>query len=590
MRRTSFRTSLAALIATLPARRHKQFAFLAALMLFGGLAEVLSLGAIVPFLAILAEPHEALQKPIVAYVVAGLGLSRTDDLRWQLTLLFAGAAMAAGFVRFALIIGISKINSGIGHELECEVYRRALCQPYEVHITQNSSEILGGINKVDVVLGVMVNLLTAASALLMAIFIVAALIYIDPFVTIPAIVGLGVIYIAVSIFTKKKLRENSGTINAAYNLRVQCVQEGLGGIRDVLLEHAQPVFAARFKKVDLPLRQAQASNNIIGPAPRFAVEALGMVLIALLGYHMTGASGIASAIPTLGALALGVQRLMPLLQQIYQGWVYVAGNRYVIDDVLALLRKPVPEINEPSSVLPFAQRLEFAHVYFKYNTGPLVLQNINLTILRGARVGIIGDTGSGKSTTMDLLMGLLRPTSGHILVDGTQLSESTRLSWQRNVAHVPQSIFLADASFAENIAFGWPPEQIDLTRVREAARQAQISDFIESYPGKYDAALGERGIRLSGGQRQRIGIARALYKQAEVLVFDEATSSLDTETEVAVMDAINSLGRDVTIVLIAHRFSTLRACDVIYRLDHGKIAKFGTYEQLVADALSPISS
>ena len=211
-------------------------------------------------------------------------------------------------------------------------------------------------------------------------------------------------------------------------------------------------------------------------------------------------------------------------------------------------------------------------VSFRYQPQlPLVLRQFDLTIPKGARVGFIGTTGSGKSTAMDLLMGLLQPSTGQILVDNIPLAGRAQLAWQRNVAHVPQAIFLADATFAENIAFGVPTENIDLARVGQAAQRAQLAEFIESSPAGYAAMVGERGVRLSGGQRQRIGIARALYKQANVLVFDEATSSLDGETEAAVMQAIENLGRDLTIVLIAHRLTTLQCCDVIYRLEKGRI-------------------
>ncbi|MDO8772293.1 MAG: ABC transporter ATP-binding protein [Burkholderiaceae bacterium] len=562
-----------------------QLLLLLCLMLVGALAEVLSLGAIVPFLAILADPVQALKMPLVAHVIGTLGLSVAGDVRWQFTMLFASTAAASGVVRFMLIYAISKLNYGIGHEFGAEVYRRTLYQPYEVHVARNSSEIMGGINKVDIVVWLVFSLLNTVSAIIMALFIVTALLFVNPQIAATALFGFGSIYAAISIFTRKRLASNSQIINLAYNTRVQSVQEGLGGIRDVLLDHAQPVFERRFNQTDWPMRQAQASNNIIGPSPRFAVEAIGMVLIALLGYYMTASGeGIAAAIPTLGALALGAQRLMPLLQQTYQGWVGVASNRQVLIDVIALLQQPVAwETQTQVAPLSFDREILLQKVSFRYQPQlPLVLHQLELTIKKGARVGFIGTTGSGKSTLMDLLMGLLQPCTGQILVDNQPIIGVTRLAWQHNVAHVPQAIFLADASFAENIAFGIPARQVDMERVRQAAQQAQISEFIESSSEGYTAMVGERGVRLSGGQRQRIGIARALYKRVKVLVFDEATSALDVETEAAVMQAIESLGRDLTIVLIAHRLTTLKGCDLIYRMEKGKVVSSGSYEELIA--------
>lgn len=578
--------TLRQLLAALPQRRRAQLVLLLGLMLAGAIAEVISLGAIVPFLAIMADPVQALQRPMVAQVVSTLGLNDSNgaqDIRWHLTLLFVGAAVMSGLVRFLLTYAIAKINFGIGHELGAEVYRRTLYQPYAAHAARNSSVIMGGLNKVDVIVPVIFSLLTICSAFLMAFFIIIALVLIDPLVATVALLGFGSIYAAVSVFTRNRLARNSRAINLAVNTRVQTVQEGLGGIRDLLLDHSQPIFANRFNHIDSALRQAQASNAFIGPSPRFAVEALGLVLIALLGYGITTAGGgIAAAIPTLGALALGAQRLMPLLQQIYSGWVMVVGNRQVLADVVALLQQPVAvETQAQLDPLPFACDIRVANVSFRYQSHlPMVLHQLNLTIAKGARVGFMGTTGSGKSTAIDLLMGLLQPSTGQILVDGMPLNGATQLAWQRNIAHVPQTIFLADASFSENIAFGVPAAQIDQARVRQAAKQAQISEFIEASPEGYEAMVGERGVRLSGGQRQRIGIARALYKQATVLVFDEATSALDNETESTVMQSVKNLGRDLTVLVIAHRLTTLSDCDVIYRLDQGRIVSAGGYDEL----------
>lgn len=568
------------IFASVPPRRRIQLLLLLGLMLLGALAEVVSLGAIVPFLALLVDPAQALQKPFLAWLRVFLAPGSAEDARWLFTLLFAATAVTAGVVRVALVYAIAKINFGIGHELGSEVYRRTLHQSYEVHVARNSSEVLGGLNKVEIVVWVVYHLLTTISSVFMAMFIVTALVLIDPIVAAVALLGFGGIYVAVSLVSRMRLSRNSQVIGTAYNMRVQTVQEGLGGIRDVLLSHAQHLFLRRFNEIDWPFRQAQASNSIIQPTPRFVVEALGLVLFAFLGYYMTSSGGgIAAAIPTLGALALGAQRLMPLLQQAYQGWVYVAGNRQALVDVLELLQQPVErEAGAHVTPLPFEREIRFEKVSFRYQPQlPYVLHELDLTIPKGARVGFIGTTGSGKSTVMDLLMGLLLPSAGRILVDNAPLAGTTRLAWQRNVAHVPQAIFLADASFAENIAFAVPVEQIDLARVRQAAERAQISEFIESSKDGYAVTVGERGVRLSGGQRQRLGIARALYKQAEVLVFDEATSALDNETEAAVMQAIQSLDGELTIVIIAHRLSTLQGCDIIYRLDNGRIVPVGAH-------------
>jgi len=385
--------------------------------------------------------------------------------------------------------------------------------------------------------------------------------------------------------SRQRLRRNSQRIAYEQTQVLKALQEGLGGIRDVLLDGTQPVYCDIFRQADQPLRRAQANNIFIGGSPRPAMEALGMVLIAALAYTLSRqAEGIGSALPVLGALALGAQRLLPALQQIYNSWANIAGSHASLADVVLLLDQPLPaDLLQPSPApLLFKDGIRFDAVRFRYTSdGPWVLDDLDLNIPKGARVGFVGSTGSGKSTTLDLMMGLLMPTEGEFLVDGQPISGDRVRAWQRNIAHVPQSIYLADTTLAENIAFGVPPEAIDLDRVREAARQAQIADLIESSPEGYQACVGERGIRLSGGQRQRIGIARALYKQARVLVFDEATSALDNATEQSVMAAIEGLGSDLTILLIAHRLTTVRRCDIIVELEHGRVRAQGTYEQLL---------
>ena len=582
--------SLGRLVACLPPRRRRQLPPLLVLMLVCAIAEMLSLAALVPFLAILADPVKAMQRPFVAQIVNTFHLGDAANLRWRLTEIFALAAVAAGAIRFAVIHAATKLNYTIGYELGTEVYRRTLYQPYELHIARNSSQIVGAIDKMDNVVFVISSMLTICSSSLMAIFITVTLVLIDPLVAGVALLGFGAIYAVLSVFTRRKLAGNSRVVNDAYSKRVQSVQEGLGGIRDILLDHTQELFAQRFHETEKTMRLAQASTAIIGgPSSRITVEALGMVLIAFLGYYITeSGGGIAATLPTLGALALGAQRLMPLLQQAYQGWVYISGNVDVLNDVNAFLERPVPQEHaRPRRALPFHNAIRFDKVSFRYQPhSPLVLRDFDLIIPKGARIGFVGTTGSGKSTAMDLLLGLLRPTAGRIIVDDIALDADTRLEWQRNVAYVPQTIFLIDASFAENIAFGLPPEEIDPVRVREAAQRAQIADLIESTAGGYSATVGERGIRLSGGQRQRIGIARALYKKATMLVFDEATSALDADTEVAVMQSIENLGRDLTIVMIAHRISTLRGCDAIYRLNKGRIVSRNRYEDLLEQAAS----
>ena len=391
----------------------------------------------------------------------------------------------------------------------------------------------------------------------------------------------GTAYWALAITVRRELRRNGQKIAEASSQQLKALQEGLGAIRDVLLDGSQLTYLEIYRQADRPQRHLRAKNTFIGAFPRYALEALGMVVIALFGGLLVFQRGSGAAvIPLLGTLALGAQRLLPALQQIYGGWASLKGYNTAMGSVLAMLNQPLPPLLHVAEPLTLREGICLEGIHFRYGPDqPEVLRGVNLEIRSGERIGLIGSTGSGKSTTVDLLMGLLMPSAGRVLVDGKDLHDPAypeRLAaWRRAIAHVPQSIYLADSSIAENIAFGVPRQQIDLVRVQKAAEQAQIANFIEASPQGYDAFVGERGIRLSGGQRQRIGIARALYKQARVLILDEATSALDIPTEQALMDAVNELSNDLTIVMIAHRLSTLKRCDLVVRFDSGLVSTSG---------------
>lgn len=568
-------------------RRQRQFAILMLLTLASTFAEVVSLGMVLPFLSILIVPEKVFNFPIVAHHLKAWEVTSAEQLVLPLTIGFITAALVAAGIRLLMLKINTKFAFTSGADLSIEVYRRTLYQPYRVHLERNSSEVVSSIiTKVNnVVFWVMLPILTLISSLILLVAITLTLFFIDRVVALTVIVGFGTCYVIISLFFRSQLRLNAQRIAHEQNQVIKALQEGLGGIRDVLLDGTQPIYCDIYRQADHPLRNAYGSNIFIAGSPRFIMEALGIALIACLAYILSlRAEGIGSALPVLGALALGAQRLLPALQQAYGAWTNIIGSQSSLADVVMLLDQPLPEeILQPIPLpLAFEQSIRFDAVRFRYSSdGPWVLNGLNFTIPKGARVGIVGGTGSGKSTTLDLLIGLLMPTEGKLLIDGLPCTGNRIRAWQKTIAHVPQNIYLADATLAENIAFGIPKAAIDMGRVRRAAQQAQIADFIESRRDGYEAKVGERGIRLSGGQRQRIGIARALYKQAKVLVFDEATSALDNATEASVMEAIDGLDRDLTILLIAHRITTLSRCDTILELEHGSVKREGSYAELV---------
>lgn len=569
-------------------RRRGQFGILFILMLLSALAEVISIGAILPFLGVMTAPDKVFTHPAAQPIYRALGIESAQQLLLPFTVAFALAAFIAGSMRLIFLGASTRLSFGTGADLSISIYQRTLYQSYAVHCARNSSEVISGITgKANTTIySILLPLLSLVSSGVMLVAILLIMLAVDPIITMLAFGGFALIYWAIIRLMRRRLLIDSQCQARESVQVIKSLQEGLGGIRDVLIDGSQSTYCELYSKADLALRRAQGNASFIGASPRYALEALGMILIAALAYSLSQqADGITKAIPILGALALGAQRLLPVLQQAYSAWTVMQSAQASLLDTLELLDQPLPDYAHTpffAPPLPFKKNLSIKQLSFRFNeNAPLILNQINLTITKGSRVGIIGATGSGKSTFLDIVMGLLQPTHGSLEIDGHIVDPSSNRAWQAHIAHVPQVIFLADSTVEENIAFGVPKDRIDHQRVRQAAHQAQIADSIESWPEQYQTLVGERGVRLSGGQRQRIGIARALYKQADVIIFDEATSALDNETEQAVMQAIESLSKDLTLLIIAHRLTTLKNCTQIVELGGGRITRTGTYQDIV---------
>jgi ATP-binding cassette, subfamily B, bacterial PglK len=585
-------TQIRRLWGHLSPRRKEQLAVLAVLMIIVSFAEVVSIGAVLPFLGVLTSPEKVFAHDLAQPFIQLLQIQSAQDLLLPVTLIFITAAIFAGLARIVLLWVQTRLSMAIGADFSVQVYERTLYQPYGLHLSRNSSEILAGAQKAKELVGSLIQpTLFMLSSVVILIAVISTLLAIQPVIALSAFLGFGLIYGAVVFITKHRIVKNSQTI-AFQQIRVtKAIQEGLGGIRDVIIDGTQPVYSKLYKEAFMPMQLAMASNQVVGSSPRFGIEALGMVFIAGLAYLLAAASGtdggVTNAIPILGALALGSQRLLPVLQQIYFAFISIKGSQASTQDALNLLDLPMAELayGKPAKPIAFQAAITLKNLGFRYTPqGPWVLRNLDLQIRKGNRVGFVGLTGSGKSTLLDIVMGLLAPTEGALVIDNTAVNLQNTRAWQAHISHVPQAIYLSDTNIAENIAFGVPAELIDLQRVKQAAQQAQIAQTIEGWRDGYETLVGERGVRLSGGQRQRIGIARALYKRANVIIFDEATSALDSYTEAAVMQAVEALGSDITILVIAHRLTTLKNCDQIVELADGGIKAMGGYEQMMRNA------
>jgi ATP-binding cassette, subfamily B, bacterial PglK len=567
-------------------RRRQQFWFLLILMIAASIMEIVSIAAVVPFLAALTSPEQIYQHQLTQPLIQILEITDPSQLLLPLTIIFVIATLIAATVRLLLLYVSTRLSFAVGADLSVNIYRRTLYQDYSIHTSRNSSEIINSIiTKTNtVIMGILMPLVTLISSVVIMIGIVSIVITINAQVALITFSICTLFYGIISFFTKKSLQKNSQLVADQSTQMVKSLHEGLGGIRDVLIDGTQEFYCKLYQNADLSLRRATGDNVFIGASPRYLMEAIGMILIAVLAYFLTlQEGGVSAAIPILGALALGAQKLLPALQHAYASYSSIKGSESSFIDVLNLLDQPLPHSVGQDLINPilFKQKIVFKDLSFRYTKDtPWILKNVNLSIKKGETIGFIGVTGSGKSTLLDILMGLLIPTSGELLIDGVAITQENRRAWQRHISHVPQSIYLADSTIRENIAFGIEPKQIKDNKVTQVVQQAQIAEVINNLKDKYKAFVGERGVQLSGGQRQRIGIARALYKESDVLIFDEATSALDNKTEQKVMQQIAQLKDNQTIFLIAHRFTTLKQCDRIFKINTDHIINKVSYNDI----------
>jgi ATP-binding cassette, subfamily B, bacterial PglK len=568
------------------AKHKKKLYLLLIFMLLTSILEVISIGAVVPFLAALTAPERIFDHHLAQPLIVFFGITNPQQLLLLLTIFFSFFAIMSGVVRLALLWIQTRVSHAIGADLAKSMYRRTLFQPYETHISRNSSKVISSIavKSSQIVTNILTPALIVISSAMILIVILLILILINPIVAVSTFVLFGLFYLSIVKVVKNKLLANGEVISVRQNEVIKVLQEGLGGIRDVLLDGTQAIYTKTFHKSDLKLRKAQGDNQIIGSSPRFIIEAIVIVLFAFMSLFLVNKNGgIQFAIPLLGALALGAQRILPLIQQIFHSWSSIIGSQAVLRDTLEMLNQEIYQNKTlyKDSEITFEKEISLNSVQYRYKTGPWILKNLNLNIKKGSCVGFIGTTASGKSTLLDVLMSLLLPKKGTLNVDGKAVTQNNNQLWQSYISHVPQQVFLSDSTIAENIAFGIPLKDIDFDRVKDVAKIAKVYDEINALVDGFSTITGENGIGLSGGQRQRIGIARALYKKSAVIILDEATNALDDNTEREVMEIIHNMSNKITILIIAHRLTTLKKCDVIYELKNGVIVKSGTYSEIV---------
>ncbi len=546
-------------------------------MLASAFFEAITITSLVPFLSILINPYKINDFKIFKDFGNFLNIDNPNEYLLPITIIFCFAILLSGLIRIINLALSNNLAALIGSDLSYDCYKKTLYQPYLMHTNQNTSKIIGVLT--DFINGTVIALnayLQMMTAFIISIFLLITLCTLNIKVASTVILIIIIFYIFISIILRQKFKANSLIISKATESQIKRIQEGLGAIRDLLLSGTQSFYLKKFEISDKRKRLKRGENNFLGSSPKFALESIGLILIAIIAYKYSNQNNKSEdIIPFLGALALGAQKLLPACQQVYLNWSCVKQFNYEIDEVIKLLVQKVEDDRMTSfnKKLNFKKSISIKNLSFAYDkNSSFRLKGINIIINRGDRLGIIGKTGSGKSTLIDIMMGLIKPDSGQINLDGINLLETNNnKSWKASIAHVPQNIYLTDSSIEENIAFGIKRENIDYELVKLCAKKAQIDEYIKKLSNGYKTFIGERGVKLSGGQKQRIGIARALYRKAKILFLDEATSALDNETEKDFLKALDNLSNDITLVIVAHRLTTIKKCNKIIELKEGEI-------------------
>ena len=544
-------------------------------MIMSGFSEVISLGAVIPFLTSLTNPENIQNLPILKSFFLETNLINKNQLLLTFSGIFAFTSLLAAVIRSCNFWLNGRLAAYIGSDLSCECYRRVLFQPYKNHVNKNSSSLIAAAtSQIQIIVDVIRSILQLITSLILTIFLLGGIILINWKIALFFLFSFSILYIFIAINIRRKLVNNGSIIVDSSVKQVKAIQEGLGFIRDIILENSQSRYINIYRASDFKQRIYTVDNLFLRAFPRFALEAFGMVSIAFIATSLVIFSSGSAVIPLLGAIALAAQRLLPALQIVYSQWAFIKGSKASQAKVLSILDEPVNLNTNKYARFSFKNNINLKSVSFKYSkSSENILNSINLKIYKGEKIGLVGKTGSGKSTLVDIIMALLEPVSGTLSIDDKDISfkknKKLLYSWRSLIAHVPQNIYLADCSIAENIALGYDMNQIDFERLKEVSKKARISEFIEKNPKGYYQRVGERGLLLSGGQRQRIGIARALYQNKSFLVLDEATSALDSSTELEVMESIKGLSEDLTLLIISHRISTLNCCDRVLKIENG---------------------
>lgn len=561
-------------------------------MVLMAMVDVVGVASIMPFMAVISDPDAITHHAKLAWLYNKFGFASTHSFLIFLGLLVLAILVVGNSISMLTSWSILRFTYAREYSLSMRLFKQYLYQPYLFFINRNSSELSKNIlsEVMTVINRAFIPGMQLVAKAIVTSLILLLLLIVDPVLAFVLTFILGGAYAGIYIKVRKKLGEIGKRRLEDNRQKYKIIGEAFGGIKDIKLLGRENHFIEAFSRYAKQHADDEATGNVIAALPRYALETIafgGVLLITI--YLLVVRQNISDAMPLLALYAFASFRLMPALQQIFTSVAFLRVSK----DALAILaadlhsaelnKNLMPAVSASNKDLPFIRELELRQVHFSYpNANKTVIQSLDLKIPVNSTVGFVGMTGAGKTTIVDIILGLLNPKLGQMLVDDNFITQSDLPNWQRKIGYVPQTIFLCDDTITRNIAFGIADEKIDMQAIERATRIANIHDFIVNDLEKgYDTVVGDRGIRLSGGQRQRIGIARALYHDPDILVLDEATNALDSMTESTIMDAIQPLAHQKTILIVAHKLSTLKECDQIFVFEHGKIHATGTYDELI---------
>lgn len=579
----------------LTSEQRKKLLYLQVLVIVMSFAEMASVLAIGPFMALVGDMSQLQGNGLPAKLYQLSGLSSPETFLFWVGVGVLTILLLAALFSMYTVWCLALYSTHVGAELSSRLFRHYMYQPWLFHAGNSSSHLTNQIAQESLrVTNYIINPLMQMNAkLVLVLMLMLAMFFYNPMVAVAGVLLFGTAYLLLYRIVRRRLVENGKRVSRQQTLRFKLMGEGFGGIKDTLLLGRQALFVERFVDASESFAQSHGTTLALSQVPRYAIEAIAFsAVVFLVLYLLTSHQGsLGSILPMLSIYALAGFKLLPAFQKIYASVSSIRGNMAAFESIRDGMYAGTQDYSqaaaEKSSTanlkrLAPRQSITLDDIVFAYpGKKEPALNGLSLTIPARKVVGLVGASGSGKSTTIDVLLGLVTAQQGNVLIDGKPLQEKDKRAWQNILGFVPQSIFLSDASIRENIAFGLPPEEIDEARVEQAASMAHLDELLVDLPDGLDTFVGERGVQLSGGQRQRIGIARALYGNAEVLVLDEATSALDGITEKLIMDAIHDFSGSKTIVMIAHRLATVKQCDKVYLISHGKVIDQGSYEDLV---------